>query len=251
MSFRASSFADEVMPNVVAMELEVQWFDYSTFRETASASSLLLADDNLQIDRRAWDEGHGLFSVATAVHNPATQPSQVRCLEVVPDQYDLLVHTFSVHSLQQSQHVADLPSFQWSRSCSAQTSASFHCGRVLSFDLWLPANETVELRFQAKKRIANIFFIPPDASRGLEIPPLFLATSDGQTLYSSPLLLSAPIPDLSMPYTVYTLISTLFAFLLGSIINIYVRRLKPPAPTDAASNAAPSVPEPPSAFDAQ
>jgi hypothetical protein len=43
---------------------------------------------------------------------------------------------------------------------------------------------------------------------------------------TEPLLINGPIPDFSMPYNVITLVSTLFAFALGSMMNVLVRSPK-------------------------
>lgn len=44
------------------------------------------------------------------------------------------------------------------------------------------------------------------------------------TLYSPSLLLLPPVPDMSMPFNVISLSCTLWAFVLGSLLNILVRR---------------------------
>merc|ERR1711957_325829 len=44
------------------------------------------------------------------------------------------------------------------------------------------------------------------------------------TLYSPSLLLIPPVPDMSMPFNVISLSCTLWAFVLGSLLNILVRR---------------------------
>ena len=43
-------------------------------------------------------------------------------------------------------------------------------------------------------------------------------------LVSDPVLLSMPIPDGSMPFNIITLVSSVLAFLVGSLINALVRQ---------------------------
>eukprot|EP01031_Cornospumella_fuschlensis_P026843 gene26842-32441_t len=65
---------------------------------------------------------------------------------------------------------------------------------------------------------------------GVFVPPLYVHLtniSNGPRWFvSEPLLLQAPTVDMSMPYTVFTLISTLLAFILGSFLNILARQIK-------------------------
>jgi len=87
---------------------------------------------------------------------------------------------------------------------------------------------------------------PADANRGVDafparatftpvLPPSSLSSSSSSTtaptealssitLYSPSLLLLPPVPDMSMPFNVISLSCTLWAFALGSTINILVRR---------------------------
>jgi hypothetical protein len=43
-------------------------------------------------------------------------------------------------------------------------------------------------------------------------------------LFSQSVLLLTPLPDMSMPFNVLSLSCTLFAFIVGSLINVLVRR---------------------------
>jgi hypothetical protein len=79
---------------------------------------------------------------------------------------------------------------------------------------------------------------PGDANRGFELPParVFLQSSCvsnkttaqpfvvNTTLYGESLLLMAPLPDMSMPFNVLSLCCTLYAFVLGSILNLVTRK---------------------------
>jgi hypothetical protein len=89
--------------------------------------------------------------------------------------------------------------------------------------------------------------IPGDANRGIELPPIqvsFVSTTCSSSsvqktngtgtsmhtgrgsaqLYSQSVLLLTPLPDMSMPFNVLSLTCTLFAFIIGSLINVLVRR---------------------------
>ncbi|KAL3762715.1 hypothetical protein ACHAWU_001660 [Discostella pseudostelligera] len=78
---------------------------------------------------------------------------------------------------------------------------------------------------------------PADANRGVDIFPSqatftpVIASSSFEapsspsiTLYSSSLVILPPVPDMSMPFNVISLSCTLWAFVLGSLLNTLVRR---------------------------
>lgn len=69
---------------------------------------------------------------------------------------------------------------------------------------------------------------PADANRGIDAFPsrakFSIEAAAPITLYSSSLLLLPPVPDMSMPFNVISLSSTLWAFVLGSLLNILVKR---------------------------
>jgi phosphatidylinositol glycan class T len=87
---------------------------------------------------------------------------------------------------------------------------------------------------------------PADPNRGIELPPTLFTfdnnkndastctnssntmttttTTTTTTLYSSPLLFMPPVPDMSMPFNVVSLTCTLYAFIVGSVANLLVRK---------------------------
>lgn len=88
-----------------------------------------------------------------------------------------------------------------------------------SFEVMLD-NEPVLLPFQQ---------FPADPNRGIELTPtIFVFEAECAIspvkLYSSPLLLMPPVPDMSMPFNVISLTCTLYAFIIGSLANLLVRK---------------------------
>jgi len=89
---------------------------------------------------------------------------------------------------------------------------------------------------------------PGDANRGVEIPPAVASfveicpahslrtasTPSSQpikhvqsapiTLYSNSLLLMPPVPDMSMPFNVLSMTCSLYAFVIGSLLNLLIRK---------------------------
>ncbi|KAL3807740.1 hypothetical protein ACHAXA_008374 [Cyclostephanos tholiformis] len=76
--------------------------------------------------------------------------------------------------------------------------------------------------------------LPADANRGVDVVPCAAtftlpsafskAAPLSITLFTPSLLLLPPVPDMSMPFNVISLSCTLWAFVLGSLLNILVRR---------------------------
>ena len=70
---------------------------------------------------------------------------------------------------------------------------------------------------------------PADPNRGIDVFPsraVFMSgdAADVTTLHSPSVLVIPPVPDMSMPFNVISLSCTLWAFVLGSLLNILVRR---------------------------
>ena len=133
--------------------------------------------------------------------------------------------------------------------CSSSRSDSVRCSKVMLYDLqklnlhlnsdgtWLIERTVVlnpdsSLWMMVDFDEAYVPFqkFPADANRGIDAHPSrakFLFSTEAATpitLYSSSLLLLPPVPDMSMPFNVISLSCTLWAFVLGSLMNILVRR---------------------------
>ena len=84
--------------------------------------------------------------------------------------------------------------------------------------------------------LLNMDSFPADPNRGIEVPPsvLEIAAAAGGggvnttvavvVLYSNALLILPPVPDMSMPYNVISLTCTMYVFVIGSMVNLLVRR---------------------------
>jgi hypothetical protein len=102
----------------------------------------------------------------------------------------------------------------------------------------LPPQSSLRISLDYDPAFLSVDDFPADANRGFEIPPMtvtFLPDSssclpplwlsqDPVTLYSHELLLLAPLPDMSMPYNVLSLSCTLYAFVVGSLMNLLIKK---------------------------
>ena len=69
---------------------------------------------------------------------------------------------------------------------------------------------------------------PPDQYRGLDVGPAAAFYGDGAASYGDAVLVALPETDLSMPFNVATLQSTLVAFFVGSVAAGLARRSSTP-----------------------
>lgn len=82
--------------------------------------------------------------------------------------------------------------------------------------------------------LMNFEDFPADPNRGMELPPsvvTFSCASASNTtptpyarLYSEALLIMPPVPDMSMPFNILSLTSTLYAFCIGGLVNLLIRK---------------------------
>jgi hypothetical protein len=76
---------------------------------------------------------------------------------------------------------------------------------------------------------------PGDPNRGRELPPAVVTvvcpskiestnTYTSYTVYSNPLLILPPVPDMSMPFNVLSLTCSMYAYIVGSIITLAIKK---------------------------
>jgi Gpi16 subunit, GPI transamidase component len=110
-----------------------------------------------------------------------------------------------------------------------------HEGVSLYWRHILPPQSSLHFSLDYESVFLPFEVFPTDANRGFELPPLrahftsacpMLDASrpHSATLYASSHLILTPLPDRSMPFNVLSLVCTLYAFLIGSILNILVRK---------------------------
>jgi phosphatidylinositol glycan class T len=104
---------------------------------------------------------------------------------------------------------------------------------VLTLNTTLRAQSDFQYGFEYDPVFLSIETFPADPNRGFEIPPVRVMMeplcNDTDlprkfSLFSESLLFLSPLPDASMPFNVLSLSCTLLAFLVGSLLNLLVRR---------------------------
>lgn len=176
--------------------------------------------------------------------------------EVLPAYYDIVFQTYSYQVIYREgliitnrSLVADLTSLRYaSPHCTSGNQQQAQCERAIQWSVELPSGAVaMDIYFSAvvvgSSRFIPRHKLPPAASHGLFVPPTtveFAALRSHMSIQSPVeryaqnssiirqtewFLVPVTIPDMSMPFNVITLVCTLLAFLVGSLINILV--LKP------------------------
>jgi hypothetical protein len=106
--------------------------------------------------------------------------------------------------------------------------------------LFLPS--TLAISFEYGPSFLTLDDFPGDPNRGRELPPgrvtvqcnqppppishhtTTIRSPDPVMVYSNSLILLPPVPDMSMPFNVISLTSSLYAYIVGAIVTILVRK---------------------------
>lgn len=121
----------------------------------------------------------------------------------------------------------------------------------LSINSKLPPDSSLILSIDFEPRFMNFESFPADPNRGVDIPPAFAIftpdigcdknvlnhhnafqsvvplseeTSYSRVFYSRPIQIFPALPDSTMPFNVLCITCTLFTFIIGSMMNILVRK---------------------------
>jgi len=101
---------------------------------------------------------------------------------------------------------------------------------VVEYNVTLSPKTELQVTLDYEPVLVPFQQFPADPNRGMELPPTqFLFKSEcvlggSIKVYSSPLLLMPPVPDMSMPFNVISLTCTLYAFVIGSLANLMIRK---------------------------
>jgi hypothetical protein len=133
--------------------------------------------------------------------------------------------------------VASLPSFHLSSSISSSRASGLG---ATTWSVELAPGESLSATLPCLLTHRHRDMHAADASRGVDVPPSLVIVCHGEggdggggdywsgrrrcwQLVSEAAVVVAPLPDFPMPFHVLTLVSTLLAFLLGSITNTVLR----------------------------
>lgn len=105
----------------------------------------------------------------------------------------------------------------------------------LTLNYQLPVNASLFVEMEYLPKFPSFESFPAEPNRGFDIPPSFVTyicpmtnisiyTTQQQMVFSNALLVMPPVPDLSMPYNVISITSTFFALIIGTIINVTIKR---------------------------
>lgn len=209
---------------------------------------LKVEESSRLIKRTLTDSRALLFKVTTTLqpsaHPYCQQPQgenenevNITVVETITDHFEILLHTLQHYQVNCDRSttnwtsIVSLPSFQYTTpSCYSYPTQDRNkpCYRTMSFTLTnISCACSFTYTWQGQRNFVTAEMLPPDASYGTHLLPVTVKFgTDSQWQYSRSFLLTYPIPDRTMPYNVFTMVGTLFAFLIGSLLNILVRRRK-------------------------
>ncbi len=117
---------------------------------------------------------------------------------------------------------------------------------TLSISTTIPKDSSLYIQVDYNPRFLAFERFPADPNRGFDVPPSIASFSCplletftsaqaqaqvGQVpnifrtnVYSNALLIMPPVPDLSMPFNVISITSTLFALIIGTFINLLIHK---------------------------
>eukprot|EP00554_Chaetoceros_debilis_P002843 CAMPEP_0194092660 /NCGR_PEP_ID=MMETSP0149-20130528/47553_1 /TAXON_ID=122233 /ORGANISM="Chaetoceros debilis, Strain MM31A-1" /LENGTH=707 /DNA_ID=CAMNT_0038777685 /DNA_START=77 /DNA_END=2200 /DNA_ORIENTATION=+ len=110
---------------------------------------------------------------------------------------------------------------------------------TLSITMVIPEDSSIYVQLEYEPRFLSFEEFPADPNRGFDVPPSIAtfscnAVDNSHTnananrniahVYSNALLIMPPVPDLSMPFNVISITSTFLALILGTLINILIRK---------------------------
>lgn len=115
---------------------------------------------------------------------------------------------------------------------------------TLSFTYHLPQNTSIYIEMDYEPYYLPFEHFPADPNRGFDIPASYATFSTlghSVQLYSNALLIMSPVPDMSMPFNVISLSCTCFALLIGSAINLIIKKSSQSV-SDALKGVKPQTP---------
>jgi len=193
--------------------------------EQKMTTGLVHTQPQLSAARSVNGHGQERGSVQAVIRNPsATDTVEFVYLESLPWFMKPYLHTLRAHVNTSSDDPV--------RETYYRPAIDRQRGTHLELRMIIPPASTLTLTYDFEKAILRYTEYPPDANRGFDAPPAVIrilspyqATDrKGTYLRTTPLLLSLPTPDFSMPYNVIILTSTVMALGFGNILNLLVRR---------------------------
>lgn len=196
---------------------------FATIRHAEGMPSSPLWHVDMDVLRRSGQANRGTI-VSRIENNDPSCSARVSFVQSLPGVIEPLWQSFEVWSSVDGM-------IPWKSLDSHSLDVSETTGLVeLRFQSSIPPSSSLELSLDYDPAFLLFETFPADPNRGFELPPfhvLFTSLCDSntsQTLYSNTALLMAPVPDMSMPFNVLSLTCTMYAFVIGSIINLLVRR---------------------------
>lgn len=167
------------------------------------------------------------LTIETSIHNPHNASVYVYVYESIPYTYTIDMNTYVFfQELGDGDRDGDgvwdpihtLVNYTYTPPYTSTTQSMYG---TITYPIYIPPYGVNTYRYDIHTHLMNIQQLPPDNSYGVLIPPVYVLFPDTQThantrihththtrwYISEPLLINTPTVDMSMPYTVFTLVS--------------------------------------------
>ena len=209
--------------------------------------------------RRLAARADDLSGVLVYELRSGASPLHVRCFDTVPGWMQPRWHTLRAHlratrngsadeaaddtALVAARAVPDPPLLL--RQLRIAPAGTHRASHRASWEATLPAAATLVVTARYTVAVLPVDDLPADASRGLDLPAVAFgyrqagsaAEDDVEAaetwLFTDTTLVPLPLPDLSMPYNVISVTSTLVALAVGAMFNLFTARRDDDAPSAA------------------
>ena len=205
--------------------LEEEQFDTSIFHTTPSLFTSnkpsMMIEMKKFIVRNHGITNHGTFQTNlyyTSTINTTTSKT-LSIVEYVPTMIQPIWHTLRLNH----DNTNLLLSKEKIHSKKITNINSNYYKLELSLPLPQQPSSLLTLSFDYDYTLLSYEDYPPDPNKGIPLPPSH-ATLEGITYYSNSVLLMTPVPDMSMPFNVVAVTSTLQIFIFACLLNFAIRK---------------------------
>ncbi|OZJ05123.1 hypothetical protein BZG36_01366 [Bifiguratus adelaidae] len=194
-------------------------------RQDAEDLDIRMTWNDYRRDEHALPEGHGQQNggLTTVIKNHHSQLYPVTFFDTIPWYLKLYLHTLHIETITNNGQTIRREDIV--KTIHYQPAVDRSRPTVLEMQLDLPPNSVTQISINFDKVFLKYTEHRPDANRGFDVGGAVLCTLDPKPvrIYTSPLLISLPTPDFSMPYNVITMTCTVIALFFGSYFNLLTR----------------------------
>ena len=177
--------------------------------------------------------------------NDSIDPVDVSVIESIPWLFRVFMHEgeFALNS----KPIPTSKLSEYLKEFSIEPSINRQRNLLLQSKWRIPPKSQIQVYFPLEREFLHLEEFPPNSERGIELPGALIFYHDdlegliSSTETTNTLLFTWPIPDVTMPFNVITMTSTLSALFYGSFFNLIFRRFYLRRPDDPPAGLLPKL----------